>query len=104
MKLNGYMIEVELTDTELRAKGMNKAPHAALVKAEDLAAATLEKDQAWKDVVVIPRADIASVENKAAGALVNGKVTVTTTEGRKVQLHYRKKSNGDFARLVEALS
>lgn len=103
MKVNGYMVEVELTDTELRAKGTNKASHAALVTAEELAAATVEKDEAWKDVVVIPRGDIAAVENKRASALVNGRVTVTTAGGRQVQLHYRKKSNDDFAQLADQL-
>lgn len=104
MEISGYMIEVELTDDALRVQGTNKASHMALVKAEELADRVVHKSEDWKQPVVIPRSEIAAVELKAANALVNGKVTVTTVDGRKVQLHFRRKSNGDFAALAAALA
>ena len=78
--------------------------HAALVQAEQLADRVVNKADDWKDTVVIPRADIAAVTNKPGGALTNGNLVVTTSSGRKVQLHYRRKSNSDFADLYAALA
>ena len=53
---------------------------------------------------LVLRADeIASTELKPATALVNGRITVRTTAGRTYPLHFRRRSNAEFARLYKAL-
>lgn len=56
--------------------------------------------------VVIPRERIGSVvlkEPRVFG-LVNGNPIVTTVEGRRFQLHYRRKSAEEFRALAESLA
>ena len=93
MNARGYMIEVTLDDEALRVEGTTKPARIAL-RGEDHGSGPL----------VIPRAQIASVEHKRANALVNGAVTVKTTEGSQYVLHFRKKSQDEFAALAAALS
>lgn len=93
MHLRGYMIEVTLDDDALTVEGTNKASRIAL------------RGQHHGDgPVVVPRADIASVEHKGANPMVNGKVTVNTHAGEKYQLHFRRKSRDEFAGLFAQLN
>jgi hypothetical protein len=92
MHLRGYMIEVTLTDDSLTIEGTTKPARIAL-----------RGQQHGDGPVVVPRGDIAQVEHKAASALVNGKVRVQTKAGEKYDLHFRKKSQDEFAALAEAL-
>ena len=89
--MDGYMTTVEFDGQTLTAHGKNKAARIALA-GEDHASD-----------VVIPRQAIASVDFRAANPLVNGRVTVRTSDGRKVILHFRRKQQADFERLVERL-
>lgn len=93
MNVRGYMIDVTLTDETLTVEGTNKPARMAL-----------RGDQHGDGPLVIPRADITGVEHKKANALVNGAVTVKTTNGDRYVLHFRKKSQDDFAELAAALS
>lgn len=92
MRLRGYMQEVELTNEALTIEGTNKAARVAL-RAE-------EHD---RGPLVVPRSEITSVEHKPGNALVNGHITIHTTDGKKAILHFRRKSNAEFAALAEAL-
>lgn len=91
----GYMVEAEWDGDHLVARGTNKAGQLALAG----------PDAADGDVV-LERARIARVEHKPprAGGLVNGELVVHTTDGKKYQLHYRKKSAAEFAALAAALA
>lgn len=93
MNARGYMIEVTLTDDALTVEGTTKPARMAL-RGQDHDAGPL----------VIPRTQIAGVDHKRASALVNGSVVVQTVDGGRYVLHFRKKSQDDFAALAAALS
>ena len=93
MNARGYMIEVTLTDDTLTVEGTTKPARIALRGINHDAGP-----------VVVPRADIASVEHKKANVVINGRVTVRTTAGEKYDLHFRNKSNDEFAALAAALN
>lgn len=92
MDMDGYMVRVSLRDGVLTAEGKNKAAQVAL-----------RGEERNQGPVVLPVSDIERVEHKAANALVNGRVTVHATGGRKYVLHFRRKSNAEFAELARAL-
>jgi len=90
--MDGYMIDVQCDDEILRIRGKNKAARIALA------------GEAHGDGdVVIARSTIADVMFKGASMLVNGNLIVTTIEGRKYQMHFRKKQQADFKDLAEQL-
>lgn len=91
--VQGYGIEATLTDTELRAHGTNKFTHAALAGPNH------------PDDVVVALDQIARVEHSTPkmGGTINGHVVVHTQDGRKVEMHYRKK-NTEFRQLAETLA
>lgn len=93
MHLRGYMIEVTLDDDALTIEGTTKPARIAL-----------RGQQHGDGPVVVPRADIASVDHKRANALVNGKVVVKTNAGEKYELHFRRKSQDEFEQLAAALN
>lgn len=93
MNVRGYMIDVTLTDDTLSVEGTNKPAQVAL-----------RGERHGDGPVVIPRGQIASVEHKKANALANGSVTVKTISGERYVLHFRKKSNDEFAALAAALN
>lgn len=93
MNVRGYMIDVALTDEALTVEGTTKPARIAL-RGADRGVGPL----------VIKRSDIASVEHKRASALTNGNVTVKTTAGGRYVLHFRKKSQDQFAALAAALN
>lgn len=93
MRARGYLIEVELTDDSLIAEGTNKVGQLAL-----------RGQQHNQGPLTIPRSEIAGVVLKRASALVNGNLVVRTSSGEKYELHFRKKSQHEFATLAAALS
>jgi hypothetical protein len=93
MKATGYMVEAEWDGQTLTARGTNKMGQAAL--------RGIEKDEGD---VVLPREQIADVELKEASRLANGNLIVRTVDGKKYQLHFRRKQAEDFAALADALA
>lgn len=93
MNARGYMIDVTLDDEALTVEGTTKPARMAL-RGADHGAGPL----------VIRREEIAGVEHKKASALTNGNVTVKTTAGDRYVLHFRKKSQDEFAALADALN
>jgi len=89
--IQGYMIDVDYDGQVLRVHGRNKAARVALA------------GQDHEDDVIIPREQIAEVSLKGASALTNGNLKVRTTDGRKVQMHFRKKQAEDFQALAAQL-
>jgi len=88
------MTEVEYEEDVLTVRGKNKAARIALAG----------PDHGSGDVVV-SRADIASakfVPTRLAGS-VNGNLIITTTQGERYQLHFRKKQQSDFENLARTL-
>ena len=53
--------------------------------------------------LVLPVGRIASVSFRAGNPLVNGLLDVRSVEGKRYQLHFRRKSNAEFAGLHAAL-
>lgn len=93
MRVEGYMVTADLTDQALVIDAKNKASRIAL----------FGKDGVDDGPLAIPVGSIASVELKRANALVNGNLIVRVADGRKYQLHFRKKSQDEFANLAAAL-
>lgn len=101
----GYMSEVLLTPTELRARGTNKASQLALHGADAVSNDGRRNHFTPPEWLVIPREAIARVEHSTPklGGMVNGHLVVHTTGGKKYELHYRKKHVADFGPLAAAL-
>jgi len=91
MTIQGYMIDVDFDGQVLRVHGKNKAARIALA-GED-----------HGHDVAVPKAAIADVTLKDASMLTNGNLKVTTTDGKRYQLHFRRKQAGDFRSLADAL-
>lgn len=92
MEFDGYMIHVWWDGQTLTVRPNNGVARAALFGPNRDA-----------EQLVLPRVGIASVQLKDASALTNGNLIVTTTNGQKYQLHFRRKHRADFARLADAL-
>ena len=94
----GYGITVTYDETTLTVEGNNKAARMALADPRSI------PDKATLDApVVIPRDQIADVKWKPGNMLANGRLTVTTTTGRVVKLHFRGKQQAAAADLAGAL-
>jgi|LULE01.1.fsa_nt_gb hypothetical protein len=90
--LDGYLVLVAWDGETLTVTARNKAAQIAL------------RGPDHREGPLVLRADeIASTELKPATALVNGRITVRTTAGRTYPLHFRRRSNAEFARLYKAL-
>lgn len=99
MQAHGYMNEVEWDGATLTARGTNKTSHLTLRGTDKV---TMPDDYAGP--VRLRRDEIATVTLKKATLLVNGRVTVKTTDGREYRLHFRKgKQEAPFAELAAAL-
>ena len=105
--MDGYMIEVEYDDAALRIHAKNKVAQMALSGA---ATKVVEHDDGSPHLqtrmggdVEVPRTDIARATYKKATALTNGSLTVTTNDGAKYQMHFRKKQQADFRDLAQQL-
>jgi hypothetical protein len=93
MNVHGYMIDAEWDGQTLTVTGSNKAARVAL-----------RGEQHGDGPLVVSKEDLALVDFKDASMMVNGKITVTTRDGAKHQLHFRKKQAGDFRTLADALT
>lgn len=91
MNVDGYMVRVSLEGDVLTAEGTNKASRVALA-GQDHAAGP----------VVLQRSDITAVEYRPASTWANGRVTVHAGGSRYV-LHFRRKQQGAFLELAQAL-
>jgi hypothetical protein len=89
----GYMVEADWDGATLVARGTNKMGRVALAG----------EGHADGDVV-LPRESIADVTFKKASRMVNGNLTVRTVDGRKYQLHFRRKTADQFDALHAALT
>ena len=90
--MDGYMIDVQCDADTLRVHGKNKAARIALA-----GAAHGDGD------VVIARSSIADVMFKGASVMTNGNLIVTTIDGHKYQMHFRKKQMAGFQTLAKDL-
>jgi len=104
--MDGYMIDVQCDEQTVRVHAKNKAARGALTGWD----VTLTGDdeshvqvRAGATDVEIPRSEIAGVTFKKANPLVNGNLIITTNEGKKYQLHFRRKQQTDFERLANEL-
>lgn len=88
----GYMVEVEWDGHTLTARGTNKASRVAL-RGQDHAAGDL----------VLTREQMEQVTFKPANPLVNGTVVIHARDGKKYQLHFRRKQADGFRELATAL-
>lgn len=86
------MIKVWWDGRTLRVRGSTKMARVAL----------LGEQHADGDLM-LTRDQIVEVRHRPAGMLVNGAVTLRTVEGRKHILHFRRKSNREFAVLAGEL-
>jgi hypothetical protein len=106
--MDGYMIDVQYDEATLRVHAKNAAARFALTgaKAEsvmgDDGKAHVQTTRGAQDVE-IPRANITGATFKRASMLVNGNLAVTTVDGARYQMHFRKKSNADFVALAREL-
>lgn len=106
--MDGYMIDVQYDAQILRVHAKTKAARGALT-GWDVTLATSDdgryhvQTKAGETDIAVPRASIAGVTFKGASMLVNGNLVVTTIEGQKYQLHFRKKQNADFEALAREL-
>jgi hypothetical protein len=114
MRVKGYMVEVSYEDGVLTAHASNKMARAAMAgemaAAPDTDDAAVVREQvgdevhrALNDDLVLRRDQIAEVEVKDASMLANGRLTITTTDGRHHILHFRRKQRHDFRELADAL-
>ena len=90
--MDGYMIDVQWDGTTLRVHPKNKAAAIAL-SGEDHKAGD----------VVLTREQIATATYKPASRLVNGNLDVTSTSGKRHQLHFRRKHADGFDALARDL-
>lgn len=95
MKVTGYMVEAELHDGVLTLRGTTGPGRAALLGAD-------HKD----GEVSFPVDQVAGVEFKAPrmGGAVNGNLIVTRADGRRFQLHFRKRDTDGMRALLQELS
>lgn len=92
MHVEGYMVVADLTDTTLTVDATNKVGRVALFG-----------NPRNDGPRAIPLSQIARVEHKKANPLVNGNLVIHTIDGEKYQLHFRRKSQEQFAALASAL-
>jgi hypothetical protein len=86
VKVTGYGVVAEWDGQTLTATGTNTAGRAAL-----------------GGQVEVLRADIAGAAVKPASGMTNGRLTVTTGDGARHHLHFRKKDQPAWQELAAAL-
>lgn len=91
MTIDGYMITADFDGETLRVHGKNKAARIALAGEDHGSDVIVRKEQ------------IASVDLKDASMMTNGNLRVRTADGRKFQLHFRRKQAEDFRALADQL-
>lgn len=92
MEVNGYMNKVQWDGYTLRAKGTTKAARVALLG-----------PQHADGELVLTRDQIADVQYRRAGMMINGRVTLQDTGGRRYILHFRRKQRDGFDQLAREL-
>lgn len=92
MNIHGYMIDVELEGDTLTVTGTTAAARTAL-----------RGQQRNDGPLVITRDQMSDVAFKDASAMVNGRITIKTTDGSTHVLHFRKKTRDDFRALAAEL-
>ena len=102
LRADGYGVEGVLDDEglTLAAKGRGSAVAllgADLVEQKRTTGTTLR-------FVHIPRDEIADVTWRAATLLTNGQVTVHTTAGKEYKAHFRRKQQGAWRAVYDALA
>jgi hypothetical protein len=90
LHIEGYMVEVDWDGQTLRAHPTNKMSQVAL-------------NAGRRDDVVLAAEDIASIGFQPATPMTNGSLTIGASNGKSYQLHFRRKSSDDFARLRDSL-
>ena len=92
----GYMVHVDFDGTTLNIVGHNKMSKIALA------------GQSWDQPLILERNQVADVKVKQPNAfmfmLVNGRIDLFTTDGRRIQLHFRRKQRTDLQGLAAALT
>jgi hypothetical protein len=106
--VDGYMIDVQYDEQTLRVHAKNSAARFALTGAKSEAVMGDDdryhvQTRAGETDIEIPRANIAGATFKGANMMVNGNLIVTTTDGGKFQLHFRKKQQAGFETLAREL-
>jgi hypothetical protein len=92
MKVQGYMIVAEYDGNRLCLDATNKAAQVAL------------RGPQWdQGPLILPIEDITEVDLKPASELANGRLTVRTRGGESYVAHFRRKQQGEWARLVDVL-
>ena len=92
----GHMVHVDFDGTTLNIVGHNKMSKIALA------------GQSWDQPLILKRSEILNVIVKQPNAfmftLVNGRIDLFTTDGRRIQLHFRRKQRKDLQGLAAALT
>lgn len=89
--MDGYMTEVNFDGATLTVRGKTKAARVALNGIDH------EQD------VRVATSEITKLKWRDANRLINGQLDVTTTEGKRYQLHFRRKQRDDFRALAQQL-
>ena len=91
----GYMVTIDYDGHAINIVGTNKMSKIALA------------GQSWDQPLILERNQVADVKVKQPNAfmfmLVNGRIDLFTTDGRRIQLHFRRKQRADLQGLAEAL-
>ena len=102
--MDGYMIDVQCDENTLRIHAKTKAASRALTGWDvTLDDSNHVQTKAGGSDVIVPRANIADVMFKGASMMVNGNLIVTTVDGARYQMHFRKKQQDDFRALAQQL-
>ena len=92
----GYMVHVDFDGTTLNIVGHNKMSKIALA------------GQSWDQPLILNRSEIVNVIVKQPNAIaimfINGRIDLFTTDGRRIQLHFRRKQRADLQGLAAALT
>ena len=92
----GYMVHVDFDGTTLNIVGHNKMSKIALA------------GQSWDQPLILNRSEIVNVIVKQPNAIaimfINGRIDLFTTDGRRIQLHFRRKQRADLQGLAVALT
>ena len=90
--ITGYGCEVSFDGHVLHARGRNKAARLAM------------SGEGWPDGATLLREQIESWDLKHAGHLTNGRLKLKTSDGHELTLHFLRKQQAAFERLVAELN
>lgn len=88
--VRGYTVEAEWDGATLTARGTNKLGRVGL----------FGPDHA-RGEISFTKGDVTSVEFRDANPLVNGRLTVHTTNGKKYMLSFRRRDRAAWRALYE---